>query len=192
MEDVASWCPELNGDVMEAGAAYEVSKLTGIVQREDQSHEPSRLRADVTRERLVHDREDGRRRSGHIHDQTTAGHQDTPHLPECSEFVWHELEPQLAQDDVERLIRQRHRLGTRLVPLDRNTGRRDRVGNRQHAGIEVEPSDGPGCADTLCREPRHDTRAAGNIQHTLTRAKRGDLDEVGCQGRAKAGTKNRS
>jgi len=47
----------LDGDIVEAGAANEVLNLCRVVEREDVVHEPRRLGADVTRERLSQDSE---------------------------------------------------------------------------------------------------------------------------------------
>ena len=49
-------------------------------------------------------------------------------------------------------------------------------------GFRSSPPTAPVPPTHFCREPRDDARAAGNIQHTLAWAKRGDVDEAGCVG----------
>jgi hypothetical protein len=82
------------------------------------------------------------------------------------------------QHEIERLVRKRHRLGTRLVPLDREIGRALRTGYRKHARVHVQAGNRASNADALCREPRHDSRSACDIKHALAWLKTRTPDEI--------------
>ena len=86
--------------------------------------------------------------------------------------------------DVERVVRERHRLGVGLVPLDwRGAG----ASHRQHAWIEVLPRDGAARTDALRRESGDDSRAARQVEDALAGLQRGHLDQVDCQRGANGG-----
>jgi len=72
---------------------------------EHQVHKRADLGFDVVRQCFGQDCENTRLGSDHVNDQATAGRQDTLHLPQRGEFIRHELEPHLAQHNVEYLMR---------------------------------------------------------------------------------------
>jgi hypothetical protein len=62
-----------------------------------------------------------------------------------------------------------------------------RTRDPEHARIDVHPGHGTVGADTLGREPRHDSGAARDVEHALARPKRRDVDELGSKGGADGG-----
>jgi len=60
----------------------------------------------------------------------------------------------------------------------------------QHPRVEIQAGDLTCRADLLRREPRHHSSAAGHVQHALSRAKVGQLDEVRVPRAAGEGTQH--
>ena len=145
-------------------------------------HEPRRFGADVMPQRLCQHREESRGGARYAEDQAAAAPKHPPYLPQGGMLVGHELETQLAQCDVERLIRERHGIGARLVPLDGRIRRCRGARDGQHPGIEVQPGDHPGAADLPGCEPRDHTGATRDVQHPLARTERREPNEIDREG----------
>ena len=89
-------------------------------------------------------------------------------LSERPGSIWKKLQAKLAQNQVEGLICERHVQHAGFQPFD---GRRrgvewPRSRHRQHARVYVEAKDAAR-AHGFRRETRDDTRATGDIEHTL-------------------------
>ena len=117
-----------------------------------------------------------RRRRGHEH--ATAGRQPAAHFSQCGALVRHELESQLTQHDVERVVRQRDRFGAGFVPADRRASGRNGPRDGQHGRIQIQRGDRTARADALRREARDDTRAARNVEHAFAGTERRFRDQV--------------
>jgi hypothetical protein len=58
-------------------------------------------------------------RAEDVHGQSPVKREHPPHLPQRSGPIGEELQPQLAEHDIERRIRERQGEGAAFVPLDR-------------------------------------------------------------------------
>src|SRR5690242_13907915 len=93
--------------------------------------------------------------------EAAAFHQGAMHLASCGSLVGDELEPLLAQDDIEALaIVKRQGSGVALPPIDR---RNQPPCDGEHVGIEVDANDRPGRCEASLREPGNDPGSASDI-----------------------------
>jgi hypothetical protein len=98
--------------------------------------------------------------------------EDAPHLPQPGGAIREELHALLAQHEVERRVRQRHRVGPGGQPPDRGVGG---PGDLQHGGVHVEPGH---AGDARGDPPRDDPRAARHVEHPVGRLRHGTLEQA--------------
>ena len=100
--------------------------------------------------------------------QPPAGVERAAQLARRGRPVGEELEPLLADDDVEPLaVAERERAGVALAPVDVGG---DRPRDGEHGGAEVDAHDRAPLPHALLREPRDDARPAGDVEHAVARA----------------------
>ena len=106
-------------------------------------------------------------------------HEHAPLLAECGAWIGEELQPELAEHDVEGVVSERELESADLVPSDGGTGnRRKRSRYGEHSDVDVDSRDLSGHADTDGRFTRDHPGATGDIEHPLTGTGGNPLDEV--------------
>jgi hypothetical protein len=119
----------------------------------------------------------------------------TTHLPQRTEPVLEELQPELAYDDPEFAVGERERERAALDTLDRSTIRdRRRSGARdvEHPPVQVEPDDAPTPADMSCSDACDNACAARKVEHRSPRARPTRWMRSSAHGNVTAGTRRRS
>lgn len=152
----------------EAGVGHEASQLVGFVEREDDLHERGDVGGEVRRQGVLEDGEDLGCGPWDEHQRSARRREDPAHLAQRPQAVGEELQPELAQHEVEGSVGERERIGGRLVPGDRHTAGRRGPSDRQHPGVEVDACDRALGPDTLGSHAGHDSRPAGDVQYPLT------------------------
>jgi hypothetical protein len=106
------------------------------------------------------------------------------HFPDRGELVGNELQPELAEDDVESVVRERYRFGSAFIPSD--LGARGGYGSRdrQHLRIRIDGGHRAASPDRLRREPRDNTGAACDVENPFAGTERGFGDEIPGEGAA--------
>ena len=94
------------------------------------------------------------------------------HFPKCGRPIGEELEAQLAIGDIERAIGKWQLVSTGFVPLYTGASAicRNRSGDVQHAGIEIDSGYRAARSDPSCRDACHNPSAASYIDDALARA----------------------
>ena len=122
--------------------------------------------------------------------QPAAFPQDPAQLGNGGGLVRAELQPLLAQHDVERAVREGQRFQVAFPPRDGLPGLARRGARHlQHAWIEVDARHLPCRADARTGGPCDDACTACGIEHTLARLEPGQLQEYRCPGRKDRGTR---
>jgi hypothetical protein len=178
----------LHADVPEAGVHEDSREHGGVTEPEarvrDRAHLALADGIQIPEERRLGEpdpRGDREAAGGHEH-ATTLARRGRP--------VLEEVEALLAEDGIEPLVcgnGQRRRVA--LPPVDR---RRDRAGDREHRRAHVDADDAPPRADAVGRDPRHDSRAAGDVEHALAAATPARSSSSSTQGRKSGPTMKRS
>jgi hypothetical protein len=113
--------------------------------------------------------------------------EDASHVAQCPQAVGEELQPELAQHDVEGCVGERKRVSGCLVPLDRHTTARPGPRDRQHGGVDVGAGDQAIVPDTLGGHSGRDSRPARDVQHSLAGPNRRHVDQSVREGLADRG-----
>jgi hypothetical protein len=121
--------------------------------------------------------------------QPAVRQQRPPHLSRRRSLVGKELQPLLAAHDVKLLtVAERQRTGIAIAPVD---ARRHGARHGQHFGADINADDVSPAAKPLLCNARHNTCAAGNIEHAIA-----GFQVEFCNGhfgkRAEEGSDNRS
>jgi hypothetical protein len=167
---------DIDDQVPEAGAGEKGQEHGSLRKRERLTNRPGGGRADVRSARVGHG-EVTRAGAEHAQRQPAPRHQHPAHLVKRRRPVGEELEPLLAEHDVERSTRQRHRDRAALPPLDGGV-RRPGPRRGQHARAEVEADHGPARPHAPRCLARDDAGPARDVEHTLTGLETGAEDEV--------------
>jgi hypothetical protein len=102
--------------------------------------------------------------------------EDPSHVAQGPQAVGEELQPELAQHEVEGAVGKRARVSGCLVPGDGHAVRRG-PRDRQHPGVDVGTGDQAIASDTFGSHPGRDSRPARDVQHSLAGPNRGDVDQ---------------
>ena len=102
----------------------------------------------------------------HRHRHAAARRQDPRHLPKRPGAIPEEHQAELADDRVERGVREGQGLGRPFPPLD---GRSQPLGHREHPPPGVQARHRPFAPHAPGRLPGQDPGAAGHVQHPLAR-----------------------
>jgi hypothetical protein len=122
-----------------------------------------------------------RQRAEDTQHHPAARDEDATHLPQGPGAIRKELEPELAQDCVERGIREGHVQDAGLGPANGCTREtRQGTGNREHRGVEIKPNDHTLGTDLFGSQARHDPGATGDVKHALIGLERSAADQIGC------------
>jgi len=94
------------------------------------------------------------------------------HFPKRGRPIGEKLEAQLAIGDIERAIGKWQLVSTGFVPLYAGASAicRNRSGDVQHAGIEIDSGYRAARPDPSCRDACHNPSAASYIDDALARA----------------------
>jgi hypothetical protein len=161
----------------EAGAVHEAPQLVGFVEREHDPHERGHVGGEMRCQGVLEDGEDLGCGPWDEHQRPARRREDAAHLSQRRQAVGEELQPELAQHEVEGSVGERERVGGCLVPGDRRTAGRRGPSDRQHPGVEVDASDRALGPDTLGSRAGHDSRPAGDVQDPLTGPDPGEVDQ---------------
>jgi hypothetical protein len=103
------------------------------------------------------------------HPQAAVRRQRTAHLARCGRLVRKELQPLLADHDVELLaVEKRQGAGVAFAPIDL---RRHPACHGEHGRTEIDAHHLPGARHALPREPGDDAGSAGDIENAVSGTK---------------------
>ena len=115
----------------------------------------------------------------HAQCEPPAWDQDTTHFAQRCRAVREELQPLVTAHQVEGGLSKGQRRRVPFAPLDRWPIRmRNGARHGQHGRVEIEADHVPGRADAGGGRTGDRAGAAGEIEHALARARRGDLDQI--------------
>jgi hypothetical protein len=109
--------------------------------------------------------------------ESAAGAEDPPHLAKSLETIGQELEPLLAEDEIEDVLAERQPQAFRLEPCHTRRSH-DRAPNYQHRRVDVEPDDPSRGGHLLGDQTGDGAGAARHIQGPVADGWRSERQEI--------------